>query len=48
MHEARCMKCRTQVPIKDPQEVVNARGLKMVQGTCGTCGTKVCRILGKA
>ena len=48
MAEARCMKCRTQIEIKDPEEVVNARGLKMIKGVCGTCGTKVCRIVGKA
>lgn len=48
MTEARCMKCRTQVEIQKAQEVINARGLKMVKGVCGACGTNVCRIVGKA
>jgi len=48
MPTARCMKCRTQVEIKDPEEVVLKNNLKALKGICPTCGTKVCRILGKA
>ena len=42
------MKCRKQVEIKDGKEKVSANGMKMVMGVCPKCGTKVCRILGKA
>jgi DNA-directed RNA polymerase subunit RPC12/RpoP len=48
MVEGRCMKCKKQVEIKNPQEVVMKNGMKAVKGTCPTCGTKVFRILGKA
>ena len=48
MAEGRCMKCKKQVEIQDPKEVVMKNGMKAVKGTCGTCGTKVFRILGKA
>ncbi len=48
MSTARCMKCRKQVEIKDPQEVVMKNGMKALKGVCPDCGTKVFRILGKA
>jgi DNA-directed RNA polymerase subunit RPC12/RpoP len=48
MPEARCMKCKKQVEIKDPEEVVLKNGMKAVKGVCPDCGTKVFRILGKA
>lgn len=48
MPEARCMKCKKQVNIKDPKEVIMKNGLKAVKGVCPDCGTKVFRILGKA
>jgi DNA-directed RNA polymerase subunit RPC12/RpoP len=48
MPEGRCMKCKKQVEIKDPEEVVMKNGMKAVKGTCPDCGTKVFRILGKA
>lgn len=47
MAEARCMKCKKQVEVKDPKEVVMKNGMKAVSGTCGTCGTKVFKIIGK-
>ena len=47
MPEARCMKCKKQVEIKDPQNVTMKNGLKAVKGVCPDCGTKVFRILGK-
>jgi len=46
--EARCMKCRKQVEIKDPQDVIMKNGMKAVKGVCPVCGTKVFRIVGKA
>lgn len=48
MPQARCMRCRKQVDIKDPKEVVLKNNLKAMRGVCPTCGTKVCRIIGKA
>jgi len=48
MPQARCMRCRKQVEIKSPKEVVLKNKLKAIKGVCPTCGTKVCRILGKA
>ena len=46
--EGRCMKCKKQVTIKDPQEIVWKNGMKVASGSCPTCGTGVNRILGKA
>ncbi len=48
MVEARCMKCKKQVEIKNPEEVVMKNGMKAMKGVCPVCGTKVFRILGKA
>ena len=47
MPEARCMKCKKQVEIKNPQDVTMKNGLKAVKGVCPDCGTKVFRIVGK-
>ena len=48
MVEARCMKCKKQVEIKNPQNVVMKNKMKAMKGVCLHCGTKVFRILGKA
>ena len=48
MPEGRCMKCKKQVDIKEPTEVIMKNKMKAVKGTCGACGTKVFRIVGKA
>jgi len=48
MAQGRCMKCREQVEMKDPQEVITKNKMKMLKGKCPTCGTTVCRIVGKA
>jgi DNA-directed RNA polymerase subunit RPC12/RpoP len=48
MAEARCMKCKKQVEIKDPEEVIMKNGMKAIKGICPDCGTKVFRIVGKA
>ncbi len=47
MTEARCMKCKKGIEIKNPQNVTMKNGLKAVKGVCPTCGTKVFRIVGK-
>ena len=48
MAEARCMKCKKQVEVKDPKDVVMKNGMKAISGVCGACGTKVFKIVGKA
>ncbi|MBU1205123.1 MAG: hypothetical protein KKA61_02020 [Nanoarchaeota archaeon] len=48
MVEARCMKCKKQVEIKNPEQVVMKNKMKAMKGVCPVCGTKVFRILGKA
>lgn len=48
MVEGYCVKCKAKKQMKDSKEVVNKRGMKMAKGKCPTCGTTVCRILGKA
>jgi DNA-directed RNA polymerase subunit RPC12/RpoP len=47
MAEARCMKCKKQVEVKDAQDVVMKNGMKAVSGVCPDCGTKVFKIVGK-
>jgi len=42
MSEGRCMKCKKQVEIKDPQKVKNAKGKEYIRGKCPNCGTTVC------
>jgi len=46
--EARCMKEKKNVEIKDPKEVIMKNGMKAMSGVCPHCGTKVFRIVGKA
>ena len=48
MSQARCMKCKKQVEIKDEQETVLKNGMKAVKGVCPECGTKVFKIVGKS
>jgi len=45
--EGRCMRCRTQVQIQNLVIGKNARGVNTASGNCGTCNTKVFRILPK-
>jgi len=47
MVKGRCMRCRTEVEIKDGKEVVMKNGMKAMKGSCPKCSTKVFRILGK-
>jgi len=46
--EGRCMKCKKSVPIKDAKDHIMKNGMKALKGSCGKCGTKVFRIVGKA
>ena len=48
MNEARCMKCKKNIEIKDVRGEVTKNGLKINKGICPVCGTKVARIVGKA
>ena len=50
-YKARCMKCRGEVSVKDP-EIVAVKGKgdskrKAVKGKCPACGTTVFRFLAK-
>jgi hypothetical protein len=47
MVEARCMKCRKKVEMKDGNLVIMKNGNKMMKGRCPECKTIVCRILKK-
>ncbi len=47
MPKARCMKCKKEIEIKNPQEVVMKNGMAALKGVCPVCGTKVFRITGK-
>jgi DNA-directed RNA polymerase subunit RPC12/RpoP len=47
MAEARCMKCKKQVEVKDAQDVVMKNGMKAISGVCPDCSTKVFKIVGK-
>lgn len=46
--KGRCMKCKAQVVIKDGKTEKMSNGRDIFKGVCPDCGTKVCRILGKA
>lgn len=43
-----CVKCKEKRDIQDATEVEMKGGRRAMQGTCGVCGTKMFRILGKA
>jgi len=47
MPQAYCVKCKTSVEIKDPQNVTLKNGKPAIKGVCPNCGTSVFRI-GKA
>jgi len=42
--QAYCFKCHAKKEIKDPQAITMKNGRPAIQGTCPTCGTKMCRI----
>ena len=48
MSEARCMRCRANKEIKNPEEVIMKKtGMRAIRGICPDCGTKMYRILKK-
>ena len=48
MAEARCFKCKAQVPVTNMQDVVMKNKMKAIRGNCAKCGTRVFKITGKA
>jgi DNA-directed RNA polymerase subunit RPC12/RpoP len=42
------MKCKKEVEMKNPKDVIMKNGMKAAKGECPACGTKVFRIIGKA
>jgi len=44
---ARCMKCKAQKEMREPEEATMKNGGTMMKGTCNDCGTKMCKIVGK-
>lgn len=48
MTSGRCMKCKANVEMQDGKEVITKNKMRMLKGKCPTCGTTVCKILGKA
>jgi len=46
--EGYCVKCKAKAQIPDGNEVITKNQRKMLKGKCPTCGTTVCKILGKA
>lgn len=45
--EGRCVRCRKQVEIKNPNITKTSKGVNMAKGNCPNCNTIVCRMLGK-
>jgi uncharacterized Zn finger protein (UPF0148 family) len=46
MTEAYCMKEKAKREISSPQEVTLKNGRRALQETCGSCGTRLFKILG--
>lgn len=46
MVEARCMKCKEQIEMKNGKEETMANGRQAMRGVCPKCNTTVFRILG--
>lgn len=44
MAQARCMKCKGNVEVKNPMSAPLKNGTPAVQGSCPTCGSKVIAI----
>ena len=46
-YKARCMRCKTQRDVKDPELVEIRKGVWAVRGKCAECDCKVYKIIGK-
>jgi len=42
-----CVKCREKKEMTKTEKTVSAKGVNMIKGTCSSCGTKMCKIIGK-
>ena len=47
MIQGRCMKCKEQKDMKNPEVVKTARGGFMAKGKCVDCGCGMCKIMSK-
>lgn len=47
MVEGYCVKCKAKREIQNGKEGKTKKGTRILKGKCPTCGTTVCRILGK-
>ncbi len=43
-----CVKCREKREMKDTEETVTQKGMKIMKGKCTVCNTNMAKILGKA
>lgn len=43
-----CVKCKAKGEMKDVKIAVLSNGMDAAKGTCPTCGTKMCKIIGKS
>ena len=48
MADARCFRCKKQVPVTHLQDVITKNKMKAIRGTCAQCGGKVFKFTGKA
>lgn len=46
--EAYCVKCKAKKEMKEAAKVTMKNGRDAMKGKCGTCGTGMYKILGKA
>lgn len=45
--EGYCVKCRVKREMKDTEESVTNKGMRIMKGQCTVCGTRMAKILGK-
>ena len=43
-----CVKCKAKGNMKDVKIAVLSNGMDAAKGACPTCGTKMCKIIGKS
>lgn len=43
-----CVKCRAKGKMKDVKLAVLSNGMDAAKGSCPTCGTRMCKIIGKS
>lgn len=45
MADARCMRCKVQVPIKEERIIKTKNGRNMLTGLCPRCGTRLSKFV---